>query len=412
MSGEEPISILVLAISDEAAKIVVSAVRKAGYVVQGKVATSKEVFESEIVKRDWDIVFTWERIPETLDIFVTADIVNSHQANTPILIICRSLNEDLRYRALKAGAIDAISLRHPKLLNLVVDRELAQRTALKGQQTVSEVVSMAGAIDTSILSKEDNIWCERIKRAIENDQFFCAYQPIANLNAEPYPYYELLLRMVDKDGHEVSPGAFMGSAEKAGIMASIDRWVIEKGIQALKERINEHQDTCFFIKLSADSINDHKLSAWISVQLFQAKLPNQCIAFEVDAEVVQRYPQVCKSLFKVLRQNHCLLVLDKVKILDETLNEILEQGVDFIKVSGDLINAITSGEHKRKVGEVASTARTFNIKTIAQCVEDASSLSILWQLGINYIQGHYVQRPDTHLDYDFSSDESNIEIEM
>ena len=44
-----------------------------------------------------------------------------------------------------------------------------------------------------------------------------------------------------------------------------------------------------------------------------------------------------------------------------------------------------------------------NKLTIAQCVQDATSLSVLWGMGINFIQGNFLQEPTADLDYDFTS---------
>ena len=80
--------------------------------------------------------------------------------------------------------------------------------------------------------------------------------------------------------------------------------------------------------------------------------------------------------------------------------------LDYIKISGKLISNLSKNkEDQTMVGYIAAFAKGKNILTIAQFVQDATVLAFLWQNGINYIQGYYLQRPDTALTYDFSQEQ-------
>src|SRR2546430_8118284 len=53
------------------------------------------------------------------------------------------------------------------------------------------------------------------------------------------PHYELLLRMTDEDGRTVGPDSFLSAANRYQLMPTIDRWVINHVIEALKPRATE-----------------------------------------------------------------------------------------------------------------------------------------------------------------------------
>ena len=66
--------------------------------------------------------------------------------------------------------------------------------------------------------------------------------------------------------------------------------------------------------------------------------------------------------------------------------------MDFMKIDGSLMQGLhRDAETQRKVAKLTSAAKKLGIKTIAERVEDANTMAILWQLGIAYIQGNYVQ---------------------
>jgi len=66
-------------------------------------------------------------------------------------------------------------------------------------------------------------------------------------------------------------------------------------------------------------------------------------------------------------------------------------------------NLSSSPENQETVKAITQKAMEMNKLTIAQCVEDATSLSVLWGMGINFIQGNFLQEPSPDLNYDFTS---------
>ena len=66
--------------------------------------------------------------------------------------------------------------------------------------------------------------------------------------------------------------------------------------------------------------------------------------------------------------------------------------MQFVKVDGSLMQGLhRDKELQRKVGEIAARARELKIKTIAERVENANTMAVLWQLGISFVQGNFTQ---------------------
>ena len=408
MNEQPQIKLIVVSSSPEQAKAIATTVGKLGYGVKGKLAYSSETLQQLLNSQSWDLVLVAELLPPGLElVHVTADVKSQYGA-TPVIAVYDQVDEGRRTVAMRAGARDAVSLSHPELLGLILKREIthAESVEVMTDEVMPEVPAPAPAPAPSHNHSEDErLWIDRIKEALANNRFKLVYQPIVNLNAEPRPSYELLLRMLDEDGTEIPPGAFLPLAEKIGLVKEIDRWVISNAIATLLERHKEEPRTRFFIKLAAASVLDESLISWLSEQMRRAKLPVQCLVFEITESTAIANMERVTALTQQLKQLHALVALDHVGASDANHEASLKTAPDFIKISGQLVrNLSTSPIDRERLSQIVAHARSFGVKTIAQSVQDAGTLAHLWQWGINYIQGYYLQRPEGALSYDFEQE--------
>lgn len=425
MSAPINVKVLIVAVSADAGKGVAHAVTKAGFNTKGKFAVNLEVLEAELQKQPWDFVLAAEELPESIGLAQIVAITNEHQAHTPVVVVSQSVNDEIRYEALTAGAKDAVSTQNLKLLGLVLRpaKSEASSNASEVMEDEFAVVTEGGKQTDGLkkgasaavavvepLSEEEELWSVRIHKALENNRFVCVYQPIVNLNAEPAANYEILLRMLDDDGSEIPPGAFLGVAEKTRCMGDIDRWVILHAIKTIKIKLKEDPSTRFFIKLSTQTLQDGKLIRWLSEQLHDAKLPMHRFVFEITAEAASRNEQRVVTLVSAIKMNNCMICLDRVSDTESHKRLAADLGVNYLKLSGQLIHELSvNRDNQYAVDSVSRYAKENKIQTIAQFVQDASSLAFLWQKGINYIQGYYLQRPDAALSYKFAIEEAECE---
>jgi EAL domain-containing protein (putative c-di-GMP-specific phosphodiesterase class I)/GGDEF domain-containing protein len=258
--------------------------------------------------------------------------------------------------------------------------------------------------DVSInASVADSTWIAVIKRAIKEGRFRTVYQPIVNLCSSPSEKYEVLLRMLDDSGKEILPGEFLGAAAIASLTIDIDRWVIANACARLSERYKQGSTTQFFIKLSTESLLDESLILFIGEQLRTARLPGASLVFEITEAAACQHPAQTSKLFDALKQLNCLTALDHVGAT--VLNNNFQ--TDYVKITGSLIGDLSvNKENQAKVKKIIQDARFKKALTIAQFVQSADTLALLWQYGVNYIQGYFFQRPDTALVYEFTENDN------
>ncbi|NND64641.1 MAG: GGDEF domain-containing protein [Gammaproteobacteria bacterium] len=271
-----------------------------------------------------------------------------------------------------------------------IDR--AQQGYLKGRNQGGNRVSTFEEKVAPSPSVHDKVPPKAIKQALMNNTFRLFHQPIGSLNEQGRIMFDLLLRMLDENGDDIMPAEFIPVAERHQLMRNIDRWVISA---AIKFCIEEKPDQVF-IRLSRDTIKDGSLAKWVKTQLTDAQLPAEKLVFQITEVNADDTLKASKGQTSALRKIGCKIAIEHFGIGDRPLALIEHIPPDYIKIDGSLMEGIADNSAVQgTVKEYVNIARQKNIETIAERIEDADTMAILWQLGIEYMQGFYVQGPES-----------------
>jgi diguanylate cyclase (GGDEF)-like protein len=260
------------------------------------------------------------------------------------------------------------------------------------------------AVDEKMDAGHENEWDEVISTTIREQRFYLVYQPIVSLNGNAGCRYEVLLRIVDEEGHVILPGQFLSIAEKTGKSGEIDRWVIDKALSTLMEQRSNDSSIEFFIKLSGTTLEDHELPVWINRKLKEYRVKSDCICFEIPEAVAIRDLKSTRTFIKAMQNLHCKVAIEHFGRVNQP--QLLQQlPVDILKIDGSLIDSLASSEeHQEKIKAVIKLARNSNIQCVAERVDDAGDLAKLWEYGVDFIQGNFVQEPSKELEHDFGEE--------
>lgn len=245
---------------------------------------------------------------------------------------------------------------------------------------------------------------EQLTDALKNDRFQLHYQPIVSLHGDTIERYEVFIRLEsDEDDELIMPQAFIPAAERIGMAIAIDRWVLYKTIQEYSARKDYNKDTRFFIKLSSPSIKDQTLFDWLSYQIKEKQIPANTLNFAVkEADAVTNLKNT-KTLSECLKNLNCGFVLDDFGSGTNPFQLLDHIHADYIRVERDFMeNLAENPQNQESIKQIAEQANEAGIFTIAQHVPDATSLSILWGMGVNFIQGYFLQEPLPSMEYDFT----------
>ena len=246
-------------------------------------------------------------------------------------------------------------------------------------------------------------WDDMIRSALKLDRFRLAFQPIIELHSMTQENYEILLRMMDKDDNEILPSKFMLAAEHTGLITSIDQWVVKQAIRELTEHSKKGKQANFFIKLSNETVNSDTFLPWLIKELKHANLAKNSLVFEINTTELSKHPIEIHNFIKLLKKVNCRSALEYFGTQKNPAGIIHKLPVDFLKIDRCLIHDLADNpENQNIIASIIAMAHQQDKQVIAEFVEDARTLSLLWNAGIDFIQGHFLQQPGDGMDYDFS----------
>jgi len=246
-------------------------------------------------------------------------------------------------------------------------------------------------------------WQHNLRQALDEDKLFLVYQPIATLHGQIRPFYDVLLRMVsDQEQSGVLATELLSIAEKTGLTAELDQWVIQQSIHILSQRYQNEQGVNFFIRLSISILSEPSVMITLQNALKHSSIPSRALIFDLPYQEVNIALKETQRFVERIKQLGCRLALSGVEG-SATAYQILHLfPIDFIKLSKDTIDTLKEDKQNiSMIQDIVKQGHQQNCLVIAPFVEDAESLSLLWHSGIDYISGYFVQAPSVDLDYDF-----------
>jgi diguanylate cyclase (GGDEF)-like protein len=248
--------------------------------------------------------------------------------------------------------------------------------------------------ESTRLRKYDQIWIKHIKSALMDNRFRLAQLPIAGLRSDADKMYDMLVRMIDQQGNAVLPSEFLPAAERNNLMKTIDRWMITASI----EFCVAHQAEKVFVKLSHHSMVDESLVEWMESEFEKHELEPARLCIQVPEQEAAKYIKETRETVAAFKKVGVQFALEHYGI-DKNRFQILDMlKPDYIKIDGELMHSLTTDtDLQESVRKVTEAAQQRKIETIAERVENANEMAVLFQLGVHYMQGHYVHEPEVVL---------------
>ncbi len=241
------------------------------------------------------------------------------------------------------------------------------------------------------LQDADRQWVKQIKSALMENRFRLVQQPIASLVGEDLGMFDVLVRMLDEQGQEVLPSLFMPAAERNDLMKNIDRWVIGAAMSFCASR----KPGALFVRLSQDTLSDTSLPAWLANQLKTTRIEPPRIVFQIREEVAGQQIKEAVALQGALRRMKFRFAIEGFGLGRDTEQLLSHLSPDFVKIHGALMQGLSADQDKQnRVKTLVDLAHGRKAITIGERVQDANTMAVLWQLGVEFIQGYFVNAPE------------------
>jgi diguanylate cyclase (GGDEF)-like protein/PAS domain S-box-containing protein len=278
---------------------------------------------------------------------------------------------------------------NPDVAAAIADAVSATR---RGRELGGNQMYVVDTADTDTrVQAYDKIWVKHIKSALMENRFRLVQQPIASLLGEDKGMFDVLVRMLDEQGNEVLPAEFIAAAERNDLMKNIDRWVIGASMSFAANR----KAACIFVRVSKDTILDKSVVTWLETQLRSLKIEPKRLCIQVTEEMATQYVVQTKELAENLRKLGFRFALEHFGTGRDPLKLLNDIAMNFIKIDGSLMQGLSTNQlQQQRVKGLVEAAKRKSVETVAERVEDANTMAVLWQLGIEFIQGYFVNAPE------------------
>jgi diguanylate cyclase (GGDEF)-like protein len=234
----------------------------------------------------------------------------------------------------------------------------------------------------------------KIRNALTQKRLSLATQPIHSLTGGGIERFELLLRMRGESGELLPASAFIGVAERSGMIQELDRWVVGQALDLLGERERAGEPVSLHINLSGASLTDISVLEYIERQLDEGDGdPGRC-TFEITQTARVEDIETAAGFADRLTEFGCEVAIDDYGSGFGPFEYLKRFPFDVIKIDGTFIRDITHNDADQlTVQAIVGIARGLGKQTIAEFVEDEQTAQLLRAYGVDMAQGYHLGPP-------------------
>ena len=243
-----------------------------------------------------------------------------------------------------------------------------------------------------------------MRDALRYDGFQLVFQPIASLRGETEEQFQVLLRLAAPDGRMLLAGDLIPEAERSGLIADIDRWVLSRTLAILQERSRNLRRARLFVSQSAQALQDPDRVQALEQMLEARKIEPELLAIELRLVMIANFTHPAAVFTGAVRALGCRVCLSGVEATTAHLQLAEQLSLDYIKVAATYGSGGARDSGRRdELQKLVNFARERGLRVIAPMVEDASTAALLWSTGVDFMQGNFVQQATRTMDFDFSA---------
>ncbi len=254
--------------------------------------------------------------------------------------------------------------------------------------------------DVSLMQRHGEMqWVNRIKQALEEDQFELYVQPIVSTDAidKTIFKYEVLIRLIENNGDTIiAPGLFLPAAERYNLASKIDRWVINTIFKIFKEHTEVFSMVKLWsINLSGQSIADKDFLSFVTDKLEANENIADKICFEITETAAISNLQTAAGFMRSLKELGCQFSLDDFGSGLSSFAYLKTLPVDYLKIDGFFVKDIVEDEADyAMVKSINEISQVMGIESIAEFVENDAIKQRLIEIGVDYVQGYGIGKPE------------------
>jgi len=273
--------------------------------------------------------------------------------------------------------------------NILTKADMALQVSKSDKRNI---IIYDSSLDLTETIQENIKGVKLLKNAIAHNRITPFYQPIYNVKSKRIQKYEALVRIVQDDGEVIAPFKFLDIAIKSKLYPNITRTMITKAFNFFRDKEYE-----FSINLSIIDVLNKNTYEFIIQKLEEFPNPQRVVFEILESDKIGNYEEL-KGFITDVKKFGCQIAIDDFGSGYSNFAHILELNIDYLKIDASLVKYITSDENSKKITQTIITfASQLGVETIAEFVEDEASFNLLQEMGVDYIQGYLIGKPQSSL---------------
>lgn len=233
-----------------------------------------------------------------------------------------------------------------------------------------------------------------MKNAMSNQEFVLHYQPQIDIKNNKIMGAEALIRWMHPTQGMIAPSKFIPIAENSGLIIKIGEWVIK---EACAQAMLWHQQgikIVVAVNISTIQFKRGNLEEIVQEALATSGLSPEFFELELTESVMMHDTGKIRTTIQNLKKLGIKLSIDDFGTGYSSLSYLKKFAVDKLKIDQSFIkNLLENQEDAAIVKAVIQMAKSLNLKTIAEGVEDSETLKALHRKGCDEVQGYHFAKP-------------------
>ena len=246
--------------------------------------------------------------------------------------------------------------------------------------------------------QEGMIWeGAQVQTALREGRVTAAFQPIVDLRTGVVVGEEALARIVGTESAPIPAQRFITAAEQLRLVAAVDRAVSTCALERLAHAGEGRTNQARFINLSTQFLSDAEEVAALVERAHRLRLIGDGAVNPLVVEITERNAVDVSALQRQLQPllaEGFRLALDDFGSGYASFLYLTELPMSFVRIEGSLVGRIGADARVRGLVEtIVVAAQRFELKTVAECVEDSACAQVLCDLGVDWAQGNFFAAP-------------------
>jgi diguanylate cyclase (GGDEF)-like protein/PAS domain S-box-containing protein len=243
---------------------------------------------------------------------------------------------------------------------------------------------------------------EGVMRIAAEGRLFVLWQPIVHLHGGQEASYEATVAARLGDDALLDSDALHARALDDEELATLDRWLLEKVIVTAHAQQRSGRDVHLFLRLSGAAVSTESTLLHLSRLLRAYGVHRHRLTFQIPEASAHGQVRQARAFVHAARKLYCSTGLDGYGAALTSVHAVRQLGVEYVRLSPAQIEGLVRDPARRQaLGNLQASLRQLGCTTLAPGVADAQTLMVLWQCGVDYAMGDYLQPPEAQMAYDF-----------